>query len=97
MYREKRCGTCHALRGVGEKVGPDLAKVEKLDTPLAVITEMWNHASKMEEKMVEESVAWPVLKGGEMADLIAYLLSVRGGAAQPVGRFKGSAPNGDRR
>ena len=97
VYKEKRCGTCHALRGVGEKVGPDLAKVEKLDTPLEVITEMWNHAGKMEEKMLEENVAWPILKGGEMADLIAYLLSVRGGAAQPVGRSKGSAPNGDRR
>lgn len=96
VYKEKRCGTCHALRGVGEKVGPDLAKVEKLDTPLEVITEMWNHAGKMEEKMLEENVAWPVLKGGEMADLIAYLLSVRGGAAEPVGPT-GSELKGARR
>jgi len=97
VYREKRCGTCHALRGVGEKVGPDLATVEKLDTPLAVITEMWNHASKMEEKMTEENVAWPVLKGGEMADLIAHLLSVRGGAALPAGGAKDSQPRRGRR
>jgi mono/diheme cytochrome c family protein len=82
VYREKRCGSCHALRGIGEKVGPDLAKVEKLDTPLELITEMWNHAAKMEAKMTEENVAWPVLKGGEMADLIAYLLAVRGGAGR---------------
>jgi hypothetical protein len=73
-------------------VGPDLATAEKLDTPLAVITEMWNHASKMEEKMTEANVAWPVLKGGEMADLIAHLLSVRGGAAQPAGGAKDSLP-----
>ena len=38
---------------------------------------MWNHVGSMERKMLEESVEWPVFKGGEMADLITYLLSVR--------------------
>ncbi|MFQ5898881.1 MAG: c-type cytochrome [Candidatus Methylomirabilia bacterium] len=96
VYREKRCGACHALRGVGEKVGPDLAEEEKLDTPVEIITEMWNHAGHMEEKMLKENVAWPVLKGGEMADLISYLLSIRRGTAQPVGP-EGSASQGNRR
>jgi hypothetical protein len=41
---------------------------------------MWNHAGQMTEMMVEENVAWPVLKGGEMADLIAYLLRVQDGS-----------------
>lgn len=95
VYREKRCGSCHSLRGVGEKVGPDLAKVEKLDTPVEVVTEMWNHAAKMEEKMAEENVAWPLLKGGETADLIAYLLRARGGPGQPAGHG-GSEAKGDR-
>ncbi|MFQ5946188.1 MAG: c-type cytochrome, partial [Anaerolineae bacterium] len=95
VYREKRCGACHALRGVGEKVGPDLAEEEKLNTPVEIITEMWNHAAKMEEKMTEKNVAWPVLKGGEMADLMSYLLSVRRGAAEPVGP-EGSKPRGYR-
>jgi len=36
---------------------------------------MWNHASTMEQQMVEESVVWPVFRKGAMADLIAYLLS----------------------
>jgi mono/diheme cytochrome c family protein len=84
VYKEKRCGTCHALRGVGEGVGPDLATVEKLDRSLDVITGMWNHAATMEEVMVGANVAWPILKGGEMADLIAYLLQVRGGAPRPA-------------
>lgn len=80
VYREKRCSTCHALSGSGGTAAPDLAKVAKLETPLEVITEMWNHATTMEQKMAEQSVAWPVLKGGEMADLIAYLLSLRSGS-----------------
>lgn len=98
VYKEKRCGSCHgAPAGAAKPVAPPFAEVlEKLKTPLEVITEMWNHAVKMEEKMTEENVAWPVLKGGEMADLIAYLLSVRGGAAQPAGA-QGFEPGGDRR
>ena len=71
--------------GVGEKLGPDLAAVEKLDTSLEVITGMWNHAATMEAVMVGVNVAWPILKGGEMADLITYLLQARGGAPRPRG------------
>ena len=96
VYKEKRCGTCHALRGVGEKVGPDLATVENLDTSLEVITGMWNHAATMEQVMVGANVAWPVLQGGEMADLIAYLLQARGSAPRPAAA-KGPEPKGDRR
>ena len=96
VYKEKRCGTCHALRGVGEKVGPDLATVANLDTSLEVITGMWNHAATMEQVMVGANVTWPVLQGGEMADLIAYLLQARGGAPRPAAA-KGPEPKGSRR
>ena len=81
VYKEIQCGTCHPLQGVGGTVGPDLAKVEEFGTPIEVVTEMWNHASKVEEK-----VAWSVFKGGEMADLIAYLRSVRGGTSPAAER-----------
>ena len=84
VYQEKRCSKCHTLPGIGGAVGPDLAKIEGLKTPLEVVTEMWNHASTMQQKMLEESLEWPVFKGGEMADLMAYLLSLRKGAGQPV-------------
>jgi len=49
-----------------------------------VVTEMWNHVGSMERKMLEESVEWPVFKGGEMADLITYLLSVRNKPVAPA-------------
>jgi len=94
---KERCGVCHASVRAERGVAPLITRVvEKLRTPLEVITEMWNHAGKMEEKMAEENVAWPVLKGGEMADLIAYLLSVRAEPGRPAGP-EGSQPTGDRR
>jgi len=84
VYQEKKCGSCHTLPGVGGTVGPDLAKAQKLQTPVEVVTEMWNHVGSMERKMLEESVEWPVFKGGEMADLITYLLSIRKGPGAPA-------------
>ena len=84
VYQEKHCGKCHTLPGIGGTVAPELAKGEKLKTPMEVVTAMWNHASTMEERMLQESLEWPVFKGGEMADLIAYLLSLRKGADQPA-------------
>jgi len=84
VYQEKGCGKCHTLPGVAGTVGPDLTKVGKLQTPLEVVTEMWNHASTMEQKMLEESVEWPVFKGGEMSDLVAYVLSLRRETVPPV-------------
>lgn len=86
VYQEKGCGKCHALPGVAGTGGPDLTKVGKLQTPLEVVTDMWNHASTMEQKMLEESVVWPVFKGGEMSDLVAYLLSLRREAIPPVAK-----------
>ena len=76
VYEEKRCARCHSLPGVQGTVGPDLFKAAKTKTPLEMITEMWNHATTMEQKMFEENLQWPVFKGGEMADLMAYLQSV---------------------
>ena len=84
VYQEKKCGSCHTLPGARGTLGPDLTKAEKLKTPVDVVTEMWNHVGSMERKMLEESVEWPVFKGGEMADLITYLLSVQNKPVAPA-------------
>lgn len=76
VYQEKRCTKCHNLPGVGGTAGPDLITAARTKTPLEIVTAMWNHATTMEQKMLEENLQWPVFKGGEMADLIAYLTAV---------------------
>ena len=96
VYEEKQCGLCHGSAKAGQLVAPPLAGVvAKLPTPLEIITQMWNHAGRMEERMTEVNVAWPLLKGGEMADLIAYLLRDQGAVSRPANP-KGSAPKRDR-
>jgi len=79
VFQAKRCGQCHLSPQKGTVQGANWVKSDKLKTQLEVITEMWNHASTMEEKMLKESVEWPVFLGGEMADLIAYLTSLQAG------------------
>jgi mono/diheme cytochrome c family protein len=86
VYQEKRCAKCHALPAAAEAAGPDITKAAKLKTPLEIVTDMWNHATTMEQKMVEENLQWPVFKGGEMADLIAYLLAVANSPNAPAGQ-----------
>ncbi len=78
VYKDKRCGNCHGSATSRVAAPPLAAVAAKLKTPLALMTAMWNHAGRMTEMMVEENVAWPVLKGSEMADLIAYLLGAQG-------------------
>ena len=78
VFRDKRCGACHVTAGGARPAAPPLAQVvETFGTPLDVVAQMWNHAGKMEQRMLEAEVEWPILKGGETADLVAYLLSVR--------------------
>jgi cytochrome c2 len=76
VYNEKRCLLCHTPDAAGQSVGPPIAQVvQELRTPIGLMTAMWNHAGNMTATMAEENVPWPILKKGEMADLIAYLLS----------------------
>ena len=79
----KKCSPCHSVGG-GQRVGPDLGIAASLDEPIAVIAAMWDHAPKMERELRSRSLPWPRLEPGEAADLTAFLLSRRSGAAAPT-------------
>lgn len=70
--KTKFCLNCHSVRGKGGKIAPAFEAMKGLDHPTTIISAMWNHASTMEQKMKQESLKWPVLKGEEMADIAAY-------------------------
>ncbi len=73
LFREKRCIMCHAVRGKGGTVGPDLAEKRLPKKASAVAAIMWNHAPKMWAKMAEREIPIPTFADSEMADVIAYL------------------------
>lgn len=79
VYREARCVTCHEAVAGGKRAAPSLTGGgDRFKSSLEIVASMWNHGAQMEQLMAEVNVAWPTLKGTEMADLIAYLFSARG-------------------
>lgn len=74
LFEDKGCAGCHAVRGQGGKIGPDLARPGALGGSLTQVAgTMWNHAPKMWERMAERGVEIPSLSVEEMADLVSYL------------------------
>jgi mono/diheme cytochrome c family protein len=79
LFQQKGCARCHAIRGEGGGVGPDLATLEGVDTPIRWTQAMWNHAPAMEKNTESLQMSWPVFEGHEMNDLLAYVRANCGG------------------
>ena len=77
LFLDKRCILCHSVGGVGGQVGPDLAERGLNWSLTQFAAAMWNKAPAMMEAMRAREIAVPQLQAEEMADLVAYLYSVR--------------------
>ncbi|MBI3934876.1 MAG: c-type cytochrome [Acidobacteria bacterium] len=76
LFQSKRCVECHAIRGQGARVGPDLTSVASFRNPVAWVAAMWNHASGMFRVLSQRNVAFPEFQGTEMVDLQSYIHSM---------------------
>jgi len=84
LYHEKACVGCHALKGEAGRVGPDLGPGRDLPPTIVQLAgSMWNHSLAMSRAMSAKGVKRPKLEDREMADLIAFLYSIR--SAEPGG------------
>lgn len=77
MICKKGCLGCHAVRGEGGEGGPDLGEEEEFNSPIRLVTAIWNHAPEMQKTFVKEGIPWPEFTGREMADLVAYIVAVQ--------------------
>ncbi len=77
VFAEKRCGKCHALRGFGGEVGPDLGRIQTGKSFFELGAAMWNHLPRMGAKMEETGIQRPTLTPRELSDLIAFLFTVQ--------------------
>lgn len=74
VFASKGCVRCHAVRGTGGQIGPDLGRVElhrRSVTEIAGL--MWNHQPAMWVRMQELGIALPEFSDQELSDVIAYL------------------------
>lgn len=74
IFKLKGCAKCHSIDdSKTEKPGPSLKHLKLHSSVSEIGALMWNHAEPMKDLMGEKRIDWPLFKGNEMADLIAYL------------------------
>jgi len=76
LFSAKGCAGCHAVNGVGGKVGPDLGRAARPRTFFDLAADFWNHVPKMAERMRQAEFARPRLDARETGDLAAYLYTL---------------------
>lgn len=78
LFQKKNCIACHAIGGEGGTTAPDLGSGRPLPPTLTQVAgRMWNHSPEMWAAMKAKGIERPTFEGQEMADLIAFLYSVR--------------------
>ncbi|MBZ5728203.1 MAG: cytochrome c [Acidobacteriia bacterium] len=81
---QAKCMACHAVRGNGGHVGPELGPDHDLpNTPAQFAAVLWNHAPAMLAHAPTPSAGTPALEGDEIADVLKFLVSLR--YFEPVG------------
>ena len=70
LFTERACSTCH---GEGKGTAKPASEWSSLRDPVAMIEAMWDHASNMRDEMARQKIAWPLLSGQDVADLLVYL------------------------
>lgn len=73
LLTSKGCLNCHQVSGIGNRVAPDFARLQKYASPLYMAQAMWNHGPLMQEKMKELKILYPSLTGENIADITAYI------------------------
>jgi len=77
LFVNKGCVKCHALKGEGGKIGPDLGKIDLGQTQLNLAAKIWNHTPSMIVEMESTRMIKPTLSGREFAEISAYLYFLR--------------------
>lgn len=78
VLQRENCLHCHALRGEGGNLAPDLSRRTAHGyTPATLASMMWNHAPAMWAEISAQKLPLPQLSPADAEDLFAYLYSMR--------------------
>ncbi len=77
VFEQKGCINCHAINGSGGNTAPDLGKKVFFGNDYNLISDMWNHSSKMFNQMEETKVKKPDLQAKDFRSLRLFLYDLR--------------------
>lgn len=78
LFQSEQCIQCHAFKGRGGTIAPDLSRrIDRNYTPAVMASLMWNHAPKMWPAMRSQGIVRGRLSPESAADLFAYFVSAR--------------------
>jgi len=73
LFAGKSCVSCHAVRGAGGRIGPDLGRTAAKSSFFEIASGMWNHSIGMGEKIRELRKVRPVFEVDEFKDLVTFV------------------------
>ena len=73
LFVSKSCVECHAVRGAGGRIGPDLGRTAVKGSFYEIAAAMWDHSLTMGDRMSELRLVRPSFKEDELGDLLAFL------------------------
>ena len=76
VFDAKGCEKCHAIQGVGGKIGPDLSRISRPHSFYDLAAAMWNHLPRMAARMKELGIARPKLDAEEAKNLANFLYTL---------------------
>ncbi len=80
-FLAKECAGCHTVAGPALGAGKPVADWKPVDDPVALVYQMWSHASSMESAGREapwNKSGWTKMTGRDFSDLTAYFQNLQG-------------------
>lgn len=96
-FGDKRCEQCHAVGGIGGRVGPPLDGYARYIAPVSLAQGLWNHGPEMQQQQSSRGVPMPTYVGGEIADMQAYIREASRMQGRDVVLLQPPDPNKGRR
>ncbi len=76
-FVDRGCSQCHGVEGETGMLAPGLGRMGRHESLIDFAAAMWNKAPTMLDAIQSSGISVPRLSAGDMADLVAYLSSVR--------------------
>ncbi|MEO7142071.1 MAG: c-type cytochrome [Bryobacteraceae bacterium] len=73
LFEERHCAQCHGLAEAKVARAKPISQWNSLDSPIALVNAMWNHAADMGQELDVRKLGWIRLSAQDLTDILVYL------------------------